>query len=191
MEIGNESPRVYIEYEQTKTPDPGYFKQILKNSLNQQEMARFCEYYIGLLNCHTNQHKERVMCLTGEPTVEKRAFSQPITSFIFLDEVHAKLMNPDDWKILMQGGLTAHDRKYKTSSLAVIICPMFITGQTDMDLGWKHNGAMGVHLRKFFFKSLTSPCVARVQEFLDTNAMDCTVWACGVGITHRCSKTYC
>ena len=45
-EIGNESPRVYIKYEHTKTPDPGYFKQILQNSLNQQEMAHFCEYYI-------------------------------------------------------------------------------------------------------------------------------------------------
>ena len=34
-EIGKESPRAYIEYEHTKTPDPGYFKQILQNSLNQ------------------------------------------------------------------------------------------------------------------------------------------------------------
>lgn len=158
-EIGNESP---IEYGQTKMPDPGYIKQILKNSLNQQEMAHFCEYYIGLLNCRTNQHKGRVMCLVGEPNSGKTSLFTPITSFIFLDEVHAKLMDPDDWKILMQGGLTAHDRKYKTSSLVVIICPMFITGQTDMDFGWKHNGAMGVHLRKVFFKRLTSPCVARV-----------------------------
>ena len=37
------------------------------------------------------------------------------TQIIFLDEAHANLMDPDDWKILTQGGLTAHDRKYKTS----------------------------------------------------------------------------
>ena len=36
-------------------------------------------------------------------------------------------------QILTQGGLTAHDRKYKTSSLAVIRCPMLKTCQTDMD----------------------------------------------------------
>ena len=208
-EIGKESPSAYIEYEHTKTPDPGYFKQILQNSLNQQEMAHFCEYYIRLLNCRIKQHKERVMCLVGEPNSGKTSLFTPITRFIparyiamiskqkafnkslidentqiiFLDEAHAKLMDPDDWKILTQGGLTAHDCKFKTSSLAVIRCPMFITCQTDMDFGQEHNGAMAVRLRKFFFKRLTSPRVAGVQEFLQTNAMDCIVWACGLAIT--------
>ena len=40
-EIGNESPRAYIEYDHTKTRDPGYIKQILQNSLNQQEKRTF------------------------------------------------------------------------------------------------------------------------------------------------------
>ena len=208
-EIGKESPRAYIDYEHTKTPDPGYFKQILQNSLNKQEMAHFCEYYIRLLNCGTKQHKERVMCLVGEPNSGKTSLFTPITRFIpakyiamiskqkafnkslvdentqiiFLDEAYAKLMDPDDWKILTQGGLTAHDRKYKTSSLAVIRCPMFITCQTDMDFGREHNDAMAVRLKKFFFKRLTSPRVAGVQEFLQTNAMDCVVWACSLAIT--------
>ena len=105
------------------------------------------------------------------------------TQIIFLDEAYAKLMDPDDWKILTQGGLTAHDRKYKTSSLAVIRCPMFITCQTDMDFGKVHNIAMEARLRKFFFKSLTTPRVAGVQEFLRANAMDCIVWACGLART--------
>ena len=60
---------------------------------------------------------------------------------------------------------------------------MFITCQTDMDFGQEHNGTMAVHLRKFFFKPLTLPRVAGVQEFLQTNAMDCIVWACSLAIT--------
>ena len=208
-DIGKESPRAYMEYEHTKTPDPRYFKQILENSLNQLQMAHFCEYYIRLLNCRIKQHKEKVMCLIGEPNSGKTSLFTPITSLIparyiamitkqkafnkslvdehtqiiFLDEAHAKLMDPDDWKILTQGGLTAHDRKYKTSSLAVIRCPMFITSQTEMDFGQEHNTAMEARLRKFSFKSLTSPRVAGVQEFLRTNAMDCIVWACGLAHT--------
>ena len=46
----------------------------------------------------------------------------------------------------VQGGLTAHDRKYKTSSLAVIRCAMFITCQKDMDFGVEHNTATDVRL---------------------------------------------
>ena len=92
-------------------------------------------------------------------------------------------MEPDDWKILTQGGMTAHDRKYKTSSLKVIRCPMFITCQTDMDFGKHHNTAVEARLRKVFFKSLTAPRVAGVQEFLRDSAMDCIVWASGLART--------
>lgn len=60
---------------------------------------------------------------------------------------------------------------------------MFITCQTDMDFGREHNDSMAVRLKKFFFKRLTSPRVAGVQEFLQTNAMDCVVWACSLAIT--------
>ena len=126
--ISKESPRAYIDYEHTKTPDPSYFKQILQNNLNKQEMAHFCKHYIRLLNCSTKQHKERVVCLVGEPNSEKRSLFIPISCFIparytamiskqkafnkslvdentqiiFLDEAYAKLMDPDDWKILAQ-----------------------------------------------------------------------------------------
>lgn len=45
-DIGKESPRVYVDYEHTKKPDPGYFKQIFENSLKELEMAHFCEYFM-------------------------------------------------------------------------------------------------------------------------------------------------
>ncbi|CAH3190055.1 unnamed protein product [Porites evermanni] len=50
----------------------------------------------------------------------QKAFNKSLvdenTQIIFLDEAHANLMDPDDWKILTQGGLTAHDRN-KSHSL--------------------------------------------------------------------------
>ena len=96
---------------------------------------------------------------------------------IFLDEAHAGMLDPDDWKILTQGGLTAHDRKYKKTTPAVIRCPMFITCQKELDFGEHHNETMGVRLRKFHFRSLTTPPVAGVQQHLKDNALGCLVWA--------------
>ena len=143
-------------------------KSQIQNSLSQLEIAHFCEYFIRVFNCRIKQHKEKVMCLIGEPNSGKTSLFTPIshliparyiamiskqeafnkslidenTQLLFLDQAQAKLMDPEDWKILTQGGLTAHDRKYKTSSMAVIRCPMFITCQTDMDFGAEHNTAM-------------------------------------------------
>ena len=96
---------------------------------------------------------------------------------IFLDEAHAGMLDPDDWKILTQGGLTAHDRKYKKTTPAVIRYPMFITCQKELDFGEDHNEAMDIRLRKFHFRSLTTPPLAGVQQHLKDNAMDCLVWA--------------
>ena len=46
---------------------------------------------------------------------KQKAFNQSLvdenTQIIFLDRAHAKLTDPDDWKMLTQGGLTAQDRK--------------------------------------------------------------------------------
>lgn len=91
---------------------------------------------------------------------------------IFLDEAHVGLLDPEDWKILTQGGLTAHDRKYKKTTPAVIRCLMFITYQKELDFGENHNAAMDVRLRKFHFKNLHTSPVAGVQIYLKDNAVD-------------------
>ena len=130
-----QSPRAYVDYEHTKKSDPGNFKQILENSLNEPEMVYFCKYFTRLLNCCIKQHKEKVMWLVGEPNSgrtslftsiscpiparyiamisKQKAFKKSLldenTPRIFLDETHANVMDPDDWKILTQGVLTTHD----------------------------------------------------------------------------------
>ena len=103
--------------------------------------------------------------------------------YIFMDEAHVKLLDPDDWKVLTQGGLTAHERKYRSSSQQEIRCPMFITCQTEMYFVEEYNAAMDARLRKFYFKSLNSRPVAGVQQSLPDSAVDCIVWASKVART--------
>ena len=64
-DIGRESPRAFVAYRRDKSPNVTFFKEILENSLSEEETGHFCEYFIRLLNYGTKQHKERVLCLIG------------------------------------------------------------------------------------------------------------------------------
>ena len=52
-----------------------------------------------------------------------------------------------------------------------------------MNFGDDHNTAMGVRLRKCYFRKLNSPSISGVQKHLKQRAMDCIVWASGVART--------
>ena len=118
---------------------------------------------------------------------KQKAFNKSLvdqnTQVIFMDEAHVKLLDADDWKVLTQGGLTAHDRKYKDSRPQEIRCPLFITCQTELDFGEDHNATMDARLRKFYFKSLNTPPVSGIQQSLRERAMDSIVWASRVART--------
>jgi len=96
-----------------------------------------------------------------------------------------KMLDPDFWKILTQGGLTAHNVKYKKTTSTVIRCPMFIKCQENMNFGKEHNSARDIRLRKFQFKSFKSLSVPDVQQFLKDHVMDCFVWASHVAKTSQ------
>jgi len=81
-EVGKESPRAFVEYDHTKTPDAKYFKEILENSLSPSDTSHFCEYFLRLLNYGIKQHKEKVMCLIGGPNSGKTSLFTPMTRII-------------------------------------------------------------------------------------------------------------
>lgn len=81
-DIGRESPRAFVAYRRDKSPDVAFFKEILENSLSEDEIGHFCEYFIRLLNYGTKQHKEKVLCLIGEPNSGKTSLFTPITAII-------------------------------------------------------------------------------------------------------------
>ena len=81
-EVGRETPRAYVEYKHNKAPEPRYFKEILENSLSNTEVQFFCEYFIRLLHYGAKQHKEKVLCLIGEPNSGKTSLFAPISRII-------------------------------------------------------------------------------------------------------------
>ena len=100
----------------------------------------------------------------------------PSTEIIFLDEAYSNLLDVDDWKILCQGGYTSHDTKWKRAKGFNCQATMYITCQTEMDFGAKHNPAMDRRLNKYFFQSLHD-VKPEVHRWLREHAMDCIVWA--------------
>ena len=105
------------------------------------------------------------------PTVTKqRAFNKamitPFTEVIFIDETDEKTLDVADWKILTQGGYTAHDVKYQTAKAFLNKCPMLVTAQPVMDR----------RLRTYQFKSLPDP-KRKAAARLKKRSMECVVWA--------------
>lgn len=92
---------------------------------------------------------------------KQRAFNKamitPVTEVIFIDEVDESALDIADWKILTQGGYTAHDVKYQTAKAFMNKCPMLVTAQQDLNFGATHQPAMDRHLRTYHFKSLPHP----------------------------------
>ena len=71
-EIGKECPRAFAQYTQ----------EILEKSLSRTDGTYFCEYYFRLLKHGIKQHKEKVVCLIGEPNSGKTSLFTPITRII-------------------------------------------------------------------------------------------------------------
>lgn len=201
-QIGKVSPRAFCAYDSAKEADPKYFREILENSLSESQVSAFCEDFLKLLNYKRKQHKDKVPCLVGDSnsgktslffpiqglvhhgniaTVTKqRAFNKamitPFTEVIFIDEADEGVLDIADWKILTQGGYTAHDVKYQTARAFLNKCPMLVTAQRKLEFGAVHQPAMDKRLHTYYFKSLPNP-KKRAAAWLKKNAMDCVVWA--------------
>ena len=98
-----------------------------------------------------------------------------ITSFtevIFIDEASESTLDIDDWKVLTQGGYSAHDVKYQTAKAFINKCPMILTTQQKLQFGPTHQPAMEKRLRTYVFKALPDP-KKNAAAWLKKHAMDC------------------
>ena len=120
-----------------KDPEPRYFEQMLRNSLEEEDIRQFCTDFLALFR--PKEHKQRVPCAIGSPDSGKVSLFSPVfqivplsriarvtkqknfnkamiddlTEVIFLDEAYPGLLDIDDWKIMCQRGFTSHDSKWK------------------------------------------------------------------------------
>ncbi|KAK3737765.1 hypothetical protein QZH41_002735 [Actinostola sp. cb2023] len=175
----------------------------MTNSLSPDEVSSLCEDFLKLFDCQTRHHKQRVPCLIGpsnsgktslfmatnriiDPSkvarvTKQREFNKAMidedTELINLDEARVELMEIDDWKIITQGGWTAHDRKWKTAKGFLNKAPIFITCQKELDFGsTEDNEAMNNRLNKYKFKTL--PVVDKeAAKWIKDHPMDCITWA--------------
>ena len=203
-QIGKVSPRAFCLYEPNQVPDAKYFREILENSLSPDDVRRFCEDFVKLLNYNRKKHKDKVPCLVGDAnsgktslffpilslvhhgnvaTVTKqRAFNKSMitlfTEVIFLDEATESTLDIDDWKTLTQGGYSAHDVKYQRAKSFINRCPMLITSQRRLNFGPSDQPAMDRRLRTYQFKSLANPRKS-ASTWLKKHPMDCLIWATG------------
>ena len=189
-----------MNYERTKVPEPKYFEEILRNSLSEEDLKKFCSDFPALFR--PKQLKQPVPCAIGAADSGKTSLFSPVfqivplnriarvtkqkhfnkgmidslTEVIFLDEAFVGLLDADDWKLICQGGFTAHDSKWKKSQGFHCSATMYITCQVDMDFGCDHNDAMAKRLHKYNFKSLPN-VKPEANQWLRENAMDCIAWA--------------
>jgi len=100
----------------------------------------------------------------------------PFTEVIFIDEASESALDIADWKVLTQGGYSAHDVKYQTAKAFFNKCPIIITAQHKLQFGPTHQPAMEKRLRTYVFKTLPNPKKS-AAAWLKKHPMDCVVWA--------------
>jgi len=79
---GKVSPRAFCRYDSTKPPEPKYFKEILENSLCEEDVSNFCTDFLKLLEHKKKKHKDKVPCLVGEPNSGKTSLFYPLLGII-------------------------------------------------------------------------------------------------------------
>lgn len=87
------------------------------------------------------------------------------------------IMDVDDWKVITQGGWTAHDCKWKDGKGFINNAPIFITCQKELDFGSEEdNLAMDNRLNKYFFRSLLN-IKKEAAGWIKDHPMHCIIWA--------------
>ena len=120
-------------------------------------------------------HHGNVATVTKQKAFNKATIT-PFTEIIFIDEATESTHDMDDWKILTQGGFSAHDVKYQTAKPFISRCPMLITSQRRLKFGPLDQPAMDRRLTTYEFKRLSNPD-KNAAAWLKKHAMDCLVWA--------------
>ena len=76
-QIGKVSPRAFCPFDATRDPDLKYFKEVLENSLEPQEVAKFCDDFLKLLSYNKKDTRTKYRAWWETQTVVRPACSFP------------------------------------------------------------------------------------------------------------------
>ena len=154
-QIGKVSPGVFCPFDSTRDADLKYFREVLENSLDLQEVAKFCDNFLKLLSYNKKRHKDKVPCLVADVNSGKTSLFFPILGLIH----HA-----------------AHDVKYQSARAFINRCPMLITSERKLNFGPADQAAMDRRLKTYCFRNLSKP-KKKASVWMKKHAMDCVVRA--------------
>ena len=74
-----------MDYDHTKDPEPKYFEEILRNSLSEDDIKRFCTDFLALFR--PKPHKQPVACAIGPADSGKTSLFSPVFQIVPLNRI--------------------------------------------------------------------------------------------------------
>ena len=194
------SPRLYVPYDNTASPDPKYFREsVISSFKDPKERVNFPNKFLQRLICGRMPQKVKKLVVMGPKDsgkttwasvfldIIRRKFNASITqenqfscpminedTHIFLDEWAERTLQSDTAKLVLQRGYMVSAIKHGKPKILDNRCPFYITTNEVPYFGNDEENVQR-RIRVFRTKSLES-CLTNVDRWIRDNPMDCTVW---------------
>ena len=195
------SPRMFVEFDPEKDPEPLYFREGILNSFPEENVrVRFMNKFYECLMVGRMPHKIRRLVLCGPKDSGKTSWVQvlfgiiPLTNLaaitqekqfstavmnehielVFLDEWSENTLQADLAKVVLQGGYMVTCVKHQSPKTLVNKAPFYIT-TNDLPKFGREDENVKRRVEVFETKALSST-LSNVNDWLRRNCMDCIVW---------------
>ena len=194
------SPRMFVEFDPEKDPEPLYFRECILNSFPEESVRRFMNKFYQCLMAGRMPHKIRKLVLCGPKDSGKTSWVQVLfgiipltnvaaitqekqfsaammnehTELVFLDEWSENTLQADLAKVVLQGGYMVTCVKHQSPKTLVNKAPFYIT-TNDLPKFGSEDENVKRRVEVFETKALSST-LSNVNDSLRRNCMDCIVW---------------
>ena len=204
------SPRAYIPYDCSSSPEPGYFREGIYNSFPEENVrVSFLNKFYQCLLAHKIPHKTRKLVVAGPrdsgktswayvfhriippqyiaSITNERQFSAAMihddTQLVIIDEWSASTMTSDLAKTILQGGWVVTAVKHAPPKQINCHSPFYITTNNVPDFRDENeNVERRIHV---FNTSSLSTITPGIDQWIFNNAMDCVAWIAHKLNSHR------
>ena len=209
-EIGKLSPRAYVPYDCSSSPRPGYFRDGVLNSFENEEVRlNFLNKFFQCLVPFKMPQKTRKLAVVGPRDSGKTAWASVLhrivpkeyiasvtsehqfsasmiteaTQLVVIDEWSNNTMNADLAKTLLQGGWMVTAVKHGQPRCVNCYSPFYITANNLPDFRTENEN---VQRRIQVFNTTSLPVThPNVDRWIYDNAMHCIAWVADQINEHR------